>query len=467
MLCAAQFLVILDTSIIGVALPAIQHALHFTQEDLQWVFKAYVISYGGLLLLGGRLSDLFGQRRLFMGGFLLLTLASLLAGLAWSEPVLIIARALQGVGAALSSPAALSLVMGLFTDPRELGKAMGLWGASAAAGGSAGVFFGGVITQWLSWQWIFLIYVPFGLLVLLLCPGLLPEGSVRRGRVEYVGALLVTGALVLAVYAIATAEYVGWGSLQTIGLLVLAALLLGAFLLLQRVQAQPLIPLRIFTAPNLSAGNVITALLAATWIPLWYFLNLYLQQVLGYSALTGGLALLPITVTIMILMVTLTARLVHRFGFKTNLVIGLLCLAASLGLFALAPTHGNYLLHVLPASLLAALGMVLAYVPATIAAMSGAQPEDAGLASGLVNSSYQIGSALGLAAMVALSTAITASSFQAETNQIIAINAGFHAAFAGAAIIGLLGALLALVWLRQPKAFPKVEQVEDIAEVRR
>jgi len=412
LLCAAQFLVILDTSIIGVALPAIQRSLNITPENLQWVFNAYVVTFGGLLLLGGRLADLFGQRRMFAAGWLVLTGASLLAGLAPNEATLHLARALQGVGAALISPAALSLLMGLFRDPAELSRALGFWGASAAAGGSAGVFLGGVITQWLDWRWTFLIYVPVGLLVLALTRGLLRPGVTRRGSIDWLGAVTVTAAITLAVLGIVRAEVVGWGAAATLW----------------------------------SLGGA--ALLAASWIPLWYFLNLYLQQVLGYNALQGGLALLPMTLAIMLLMVNLTGRLIGAFGIKPNLSLGLALLAVSLVLFGRAPVDGTFVVDVLPASLLAALGMSLAYIPATIASVSGARPEEAGLASGLVNTSYQVGSAIGLAAMVAVAAA---NGVSAGTTNAAALNAGFHAAFYGAAGIAAAGALLTLFAVRQPR----------------
>jgi EmrB/QacA subfamily drug resistance transporter len=463
LLAAAQFIVILDTSIIGIALPAIQQQLGFAQADLQWIFNAYVVIFGGLLLLGGRLSDLFGQRRIFISGFVMLTLASLLAGLAWSPSTLIVARALQGLGAALIAPAALSLVMGLFTDPRELAKALGYWGASAAAGGTAGVFLGGVLTEWLSWRSVFLINIPLGVLVLVFSPLVLRRGVTRRGSVDYAGGLAVTGALILAVYAIVTAEAVGWASVQTIGLLGIAAALLVLFVIIQQRRREPLIPLRIFRAPNLSTANVVMALLGGAWIPLWFFLNLYLQQVLGYAAFASGLALLPMTLAIMLLMVGVTARLVGRFGFKTNLVAGLLLLAAAMALFALAPIDGVYVVYVLPASLLAALGMALAYIPATIAGMAGARPEESGLASGLINTSYQIGSALGLAAMTALAAGQTEALLAEGGAQIIALNGGFHAAFLGAAAIATAAGALALVAIRMPRHAPKAEPVAGIA----
>lgn len=441
-------MVIMDTSIIGVALPAIKESLGYSQANLQWIFNAYVIFFGGLLLLGGRLSDLFGARKVFSAGFLILTFASLLAGFAWSEASMNAGRALQGFGSALIAPAALTLVMSMFTDPKELGKALGFWGASAAAGGSAGVFLGGVITQWLSWPWVFLINIPVGIVVLLSIPALLPAGQRKRGKVDWIGALSVTIALVLAVYAIVTAEQTGWNSLQTIGLLATAVVLLIVFLLMQRSISDPLMPLRIFSVPNLSAANVVMILLAAAWIPLWFFLNLYLQQILQLSAFNSGLALLPMTIAIMILMVGFTGKLVGKFGFKTTLIAGLLILTGALILFSQAPVNGSFTANVLLASLLAAAGMSLAYIPGTIASMSGAKPEETGLASGLVNTSYQIGSALGLAAMVALASAKTSSLLESGTGQLEALNTGFQSAFIGAGILAAIAAVIALLFVK-------------------
>lgn len=445
LLCAAQFIVILDTSIIGVALPAIQAQLGFSPGGLSWIFNAYVIAFGGLLLLGGRLSDLFGARRIFTAGFVILTAASLLAGLATSQEMLLAGRALQGVGAALIAPSALTIVMRLFAhNGAELGKAFGFWGAAAAAGGSAGVFLGGVITEWLTWPWTFLINVPLGLLVLALVPAVLRKSSRSVGRVDWLGAITVTGALVTLVYAIVTAETVGWSSTQTLSLLAVAAVLLVVFIVIQAMLRQPLLPLAIFKSPNLAAGNLVMALLGAAWIPLWFFLNLYLQQILGLSALASGLALLPMTVAIMVVMVGFSGRLVGRFGIKTNLVLGLLLMGAALLWFANLPQDGTFWVNVLPASLLAALGMALAYIPATMSGMSGARPEDTGLASGLINTTYQVGSAVGLAAMVALA-ASAAPHGSPEAGNLLA---GFQAAFFGAAIAAFVGAAAALVLVR-------------------
>ncbi len=304
LLCAAQFIVILDTSIIGVALPAIQSDLGFSASGLSWIFNAYVIVFGGLLLLGGRLSDLFGARRIFTTGFVILTAASLLAGLATSQEILLAGRALQGIGAALVAPSALTIVMRLFGhNGAELGKAFGFWGAAAAAGGSAGVFLGGVITEWMAWPWTFLINVPLGLIVLAAIPAVLRKSERASGKVDWIGAITVTAALVSLVYAIVSIETAGLGSPLILSLLGISLALFVVFLIAQRVRREPLLPLGIFRAPNLAAGNLVMALLGATWIPLWFFLNLYLQQILGLSALAGGLALLPMTVLIMIVMV--------------------------------------------------------------------------------------------------------------------------------------------------------------------
>lgn len=451
LLCAAQFIVILDTSIIGVALPAIQVDLGFTPGGLSWIFNAYVIAFGGLLLLGGKLGDVFGARRMFMLGFAILTGASLLAGLASTQELLLAGRALQGVGAALIAPTALAIVMRLFGhNGAELGKAFGFWGAAAAAGGTAGVFLGGVITEWLSWPWTFLINVPLGLVVFALTPLVIRYAAPAVGRIDWLGAATITAALVVAVYAIVTTEPGQWASAQTLLLLGLAVLLLVVFLVIQAMRREPLLPLRIFGARNLALGNVLMALLGAAWIPLWFYLNLYLQQTLQLSALASGLALLPMTLTIMVIMVGLSGRLIGRFGIKANVVVGLLAMGGALFLFTQLPPSGDYFANVLPASLLAALGMALAYIPVTMAAMSSARPEETGLASGLVNTTYQVGSAVGLAAMVALAAAAGADGSSE------ALLRGFHAAFAGAAWVAVVAAILALLFLRSAPAAREV-----------
>lgn len=455
-LSLAQFLIILDTSIIGVALPTIQQHFSFSQADLQWIFNAYVIVFGALLLLGGRLSDIIGQKRIFIIGFLTLTIASIIAGLAPSGIVLIIARALQGIGAALIAPSALSMVVSLFGNNRlEMNKAMGIWGASAPAGGTAGVFLGGIITAWIDWSWVFLINVPVGLAVVALTPKLLPKGVKQKGNIDYTGALSITGALVLLVYAIVTANDIGWMSVQTISLLSIAGLMFALFLTIQRRKKEPLIPLDIFRIPNLLASNIAMALLGASWIPMWFFLNLYLQQVLNYGPFESGLALLPMTVVIMVLMISTTPRLMSRFGIKRNLVIGLGLLAAGIAMFTLTPSNSSekntaytFMLYVLPASLIAALGMSLAYIPVLTAAISNAHKEQTGLASGLVNTSYQIGSALGLAIIVAVASNQTETLDNIGLPSIEALNGGFHSAFIVGAIISIIATAVVVIGLK-------------------
>jgi EmrB/QacA subfamily drug resistance transporter len=461
----AQFLIIMDTSIIGVALPAIQQQFGFSQSDLQWIFSAYVIVFGALLLLGGRLSDIVGQRRIFIIGFAILTAASVVAGLASSGNVLITARALQGVGAALIAPSALSIVMNLFTIPAERNKAMGFWGAAAPAGGTAGVFLGGILTAWVDWSWVFLINVPIGITVLALTWMLIPRGTRQKGRVDYLGAISITGALILLVYAIVTANDAGWGSFQTVSLLLTSAALLGAFTIIQKRTREPLMPLRIFKTPNLLASNIVMALLGAAWIPMWFFLNLYLQQVQGYGAFESGLALLPMTAAIMVLMIGASSRVISRLGVKRSLVAGLGLLALAMLMFVATPsTKESFATHVLPASLIAAGGMSLAYIPALISAVSHARKEESGLASGIVNTSYQIGSALGLAIMVAIASAQTLSDGNNGIGSIDALNNGFHLAFITAAIVAGIAGIVAFVAIKKPSiSGGKEEEVVVVA----
>jgi EmrB/QacA subfamily drug resistance transporter len=425
---------------------------------LQWIFNAYVIVFGALLLLGGRLSDIIGQKKIFIIGFLTLTIASVIAGLAPSGIVLIIARALQGIGAALIAPSALSMVVGLFSSNKlEMNKAMGIWGASAPAGGTAGVFLGGIITAWVDWSWVFLINVPVGLAVLALTPKLLSKGVKQKGKIDYTGALSITGALVLLVYAIVTANDTGWMSVHTISMLSIAGLMFALFLTIQRRKKEPLIPLSIFRIPNLLASNIAMGLLGASWIPMWFFLNLYLQQVLYYGPFESGLALLPMTIMIMVLMISITPRLMSSFGIKQNLVIGLGLLAAGIALFSLTPSNSSnsennttytFMLYVLPASLVAALGMSLAYIPVLTAAISNTHKEQTGLASGLVNTSYQIGSALGLAIIVAVASSHTETLENIGLPSVEALNGGFHSAFIVGAIISVIATAVTVIGLK-------------------
>ncbi|MGA5899241.1 MFS transporter [Streptomyces venetus] len=458
-LAAAQFMVIMDTSIIGVALPEMQQDLGFSQGELQWVFNAYVITFGGLLLLGGRLSDLLGARRVFTAGWTVLIGGSVVAAAAQTVWVEVVGRAVQGVGGALIAPAAMTLLMTLFAhDPKELGKAMALYGAAAPAGGTAGVFLGGVFTEWLSWPWVFIIYVPIGVATLA-ATKMLPAVAPRRGAIDVLGAAAVTTGLALAVYSVVRAPEIGWGSTGTVLELLGAAALLVLFFVLQRSVREPLMPLGIWRVPRLGSANLAMTLLGAAWIPMWYFLNLYLQQVLGYGAFASGAALLPMTVLLMVFMTAITARLLARFGAKPLIAGGLLVLALGLvWLSAVEPT-GSFVVDVLPASLVAALGMSLAYIPAMMAAMSGAPAEQAGLASGIVNTTYQVGSALGLAALTALATSQGAGAL----GDLPALTDGFSAAFLAAAGIAALGGAVTLLAMRTEKAVAAQQQVSETA----
>ncbi len=444
-LAFAQFITIMDTSIIGVALPDIQRALSFSPEGLSWVFNAYVIAFGGLLLLGGRLGDLFGARNVFATGLVVLTAGSVLAGVADSETAALTGRAIQGAGAALIGPTALSLVVSLFAhDAKELTKAIAVFGAAAPAGGTAGVFLGGVLTDVLDWRWTLLVNVPLALGVLAATPSVLPAGVWRPERLDVVGSVLATAALALAVFGIVDANNAGWGSTQTVLVLSGAVALLGAFVASQALVREPLVSLAVFRARNLTGANVTLLLLGAAWIPMWFMLNLYLQQVLGYGPFEAGSALLPMTALIMVLMVGATARVIGRFGLKAPLVAGLGILAAGIGLFGLISSDGGFVPDVLWASLVAAAGMSLAYVPALNAGLSAVAPEQSGLASGLLGTSYQVGSALGLAVMTSIATSYGAD----QLGNVAALTNGYQAAFLGAAGVAVAGAFVALTVLR-------------------
>ncbi|MFN2562362.1 MAG: MFS transporter [Jatrophihabitans sp.] len=440
----AQFMVIMDTSIIGVALPKMRVDLGFTAESLQWVFNAYVVVLGGLLLLGGRLSDLFGARRMFATGWAVLLAGSVVSAVADSVSVELVGRAAQGAGSALIAPAALTLLMTLFGGTSDLPKAIALYGAAAPAGGTAGVFLGGVITEWLSWPWIFWLYVPISIAALIATPLLMPQPSGRRGSLDLLGAVTVTAGLTLAVLGVVRAPQIGWDSGTTLLTLAGAVLLIAAFLGLEATLRNPLIRLKIFRTPLLGAANLAQILLGAAWVPMWYFLNLYLQQVLGYGAFASGAALLPMTVLIMVLMVAVAPRLIVRFGPKPLIVAGLVALSAGLLWLSFVRPTGNFAVDVLPASLVAALGQALAFIPSLGTALSSARPEEGGLAAGIVNTAYQIGSALGLAAMTAVAAAHGATHFGNRPD----LTDGYSAAFTGAASIAVAGAVLVAALFR-------------------
>lgn len=459
-LSIAQFLIILDTSIIGVALPTIQQHFNISQTELQWIFNAYVIVFGTLLLLGGRLSDILGHKKIFLSGFLVLTVSSIFAGISISNDMLIAARALQGLGAALIAPSALSIVMSLFASNKsEMNKAMGIWGASAPAGGTAGVFLGGIITAWFDWTWVFLINVPIGLAVLSLIHKLIPQGKPKKGSVDYLGAVSITASLVTLVYSIVTANDAGWISAQTISLLTISAVMFVAFIAIEKRTNDPLVPLHIFkTTRNLLSGNIVMVLIGAAWVSMWFFINLYLQQILNYGPFESGLALLPMTVLIMIMMVWSTPRLIGKLGIKVNLIVGLALLSTGIFLFSLTPANttsesnnGIFFVYVLPASIISAIGMSFAYIPALTAAIENAKKEDTGIASGLVNTTYQIGSALGLAITVAIASMHSETLTKIGITNPEAINNGFHLAFISAAIITAIATTISLVYIKSTK----------------
>jgi EmrB/QacA subfamily drug resistance transporter len=441
-IATAQFMVIMDTSIIGVALPDMQRALGFSTDGLTWVFNAYVVAFGGLLLAGGKLADLFGARRMFVIGWAVLAGGSLVAGLASNPSTELVGRAVQGAGSALIAPAALTMLMMLFAPrPVELTKALAIYGAAAPAGGTAGVFLGGVLTEYATWPWVFFINLPIAVAVLAMAAAALPGGSTGSGaRVDVLGAAAVTSGLAVAVYAVVSAPEVGWGSARTWLLLAVAAVLLVFFVALQARLRDPLVRLGIFSAPNLGAANLAQALLGAAWIPMWFFLNLYLQQVLGLSAFPSGAALLPMTGLIMLGMIVLAPRVMAALGQKASIVAGLLVLAAGLFWLAQVDPDGSYVVDVLPASLVAALGMALAFIPSLGTAIGAARPEEGGLASGLVSTSDQVGSALGLA----IATAIAAAADTGTT----AVTDGYSVAFMVAGVAALIGAAATTVLMR-------------------
>jgi EmrB/QacA subfamily drug resistance transporter len=443
-LCLGDLMIVLDTTIVNVALPSIRADLGFSQTSLAWVVNAYLLTFGGFLLLGGRLGDLFGQRRLFLIGISLFTLASLVCGLSTSQGMLVGARAVQGLGGAVVSAVALSLMMTLFTEPAERAKAMGVFGFVAAGGGSIGVLLGGILTDVLDWHWIFLVNLPIGVLVYVLTLRLLPatRGTAGTGRLDVAGAVTVTAALMLAVYAIVNGNQAGWTSAQTVGLLAAAAALLALFLWIELRARSPLVPLGLFRKRNLAVSNVVGVLWAAAMFA-WFFLSaLYLQLVLGYSPLEVGLAFLPANLIMGAFSIGLSAKLVMRFGIRKPLAVGLTLAAAGLVLFARAPVDGSFVVDVLPSMLLLGFGAGIAFNPVLLAAMSDVEQSEAGLASGVVNTSFMMGGALGLAILASLAASRTASLVASGERALDALNGGYHAAFLVGAMFALAAAVL-------------------------
>ncbi len=447
-LCLGVLMIVLDTTIVNVALPSIRADLGFSETSLVWVVNAYMLTFGGFLLLGGRLGDLYGHRRLFLLGIVLFTLASLGCGLSGSQALLIAARALQGLGGAVVSAVSLSLIMTLFTSPADRARAMGVYGFVCAGGGSIGVLLGGLLTSALNWHWIFLVNLPIGVAVYLLCLALLPDqrGHAHGERLDVGGALTVTSSLMLAVYAIVNGNEAGWTSPQTLGLLAAAAVLLGAFLAIEARVRHPLMPLGLFRLRNVAVANVVGVLWAAAMFA-WFFISaLYMQLVLGYSAMQVGLAFLPANLIMAAFSLGGSARLVMRFGIRRPLAGGLLLAAAGLALFARAPTEGMFALDVLPGMLLLGLGAGIAFNPMLLAAMGDVEPSQSGLASGVVNTAFMMGGALGLAVLASLAAARTGSLLAGGTPSLGALTGGYQLAFlAGAvfaALAGMAGGLL-------------------------
>ncbi len=465
-LCLGDLMIVLDTTIVNVALPSIREDLGFSETSLAWVVNAYLLTFGGFLLLGGRLGDLFGHRKLFIIGLALFTSASLACGLAQSQDVLIAARAVQGLGGAIVAVVALSLIMMLFTEPAERATAMGVIGFVAAGGGSIGVLLGGVLTDVLDWHWIFLVNIPVGAIVLGLCLRLVPggRGAASDSRLDVAGAVTVTAALMLAVYAIVNGNDRGWTSAETLGLLAVAVALLATFVAIEARSRSPLMPLGLFRLRNVATANVVGVLWAAAMFA-WFFLSaLYLQLVLGYSPLEVGLAFLPGNVVMAIFSMGLSAKLVMRFGFKLPLAGGLALASAGLLLFARAPVGGDFVVDVLPAMLLMGTGAGIAFNPMLLAAMSDVQQRDAGLASGLVNTAFMMGGALGLAVLASLAASRSASLADAGEAPLIALTGGYHLAFVVGALFAAAAATVAATMLRSPASPAPVLVCEEERE---
>ena len=467
-LCLGDLMIVLDTTIVNVALPSIREDLAFTETSLVWVVNAYMLTYGGFLLLGGRLGDLYGQRRLFLLGTTLFTLASLACGLAGSQGLLVVARAVQGLGGAVVSAIALSLIMNLFSEPADRAKAMGIYGFVCAGGGSIGVLLGGLLTDALSWHWVFLVNIPIGAAVYALTVVLLQESRApaAAARLDVGGAVTVTASLMLAVYAVVNSNEAGWTSTRTLGLLGAAAVLLALFLAIEARVRDPLMPLRLFRLRSVATVNVVGILWSAAMFA-WFFVSaLYLQLVLGYSAMQVGLAFLPSNLIMAAFSLGLSAKMVMRFGIRIPLAAGLALTAAGLALFALSPVGGSFALHVLPGMTLLGIGCGMAMNPVLLAAMSDVPPSESGLASGVVNTSFMMGGALGLAVLASLAAGRTDKLLAFGADSLAALNGGYHVAFALGAVFAAAASLLSAVLLRsggQASAHERDEAAPDSA----
>ena len=464
LLAMTQFVIVIDASIVNVALPSIGSHLHFSRDDLTWVVNAYTLTFGGFLLLGGRMADLLGRRRMFMLGLVVFSLASLAGGLAQSETWLIAARVVQGLGAAIVSPAALSIITNTFADGPERNRALGIWGAVAGAGGAAGVLLGGILTSGLSWRWVLFVNVPIGITAAAMAPRTLRESRREEAADSFdiPGALAVTGGLALLVYAVVDAVNVGWGATRTIVCLAVAVLLLLGFVAIELRQRDPLMPFSILRLRTLRGANIVGLLIGMSLFSMFFFISLYLQDVLGYSAIQTGIAYLPLAVGI-IVSAGVASALVTKLGFKTPLIAGMLFIAGGLIWFSRVPGHGGHFYSdVLGPSLLAAVGLGLAFVPVTIAAVSGIQPNEAGLASGLINTSQQVGGALGLAILATIANSRTLDLLHAGgVDRAVALTKGFDRAFLIGAGFAILGAILAAVTISSADSRAHVQAASE------
>jgi EmrB/QacA subfamily drug resistance transporter len=465
----AQFMVVLDVAIVNVALPSIKVDLHFSQESLQWVITAYSILFGGVLLLGGRLADLLGRRRMFVAGLALFTFSSLLDGLAWSEGSLIAFRSLQGLGAALVSPAALSILTTTFEEGRERNLALGIWGAVSGSGAAAGVLLGGALTSALNWSWIFFINVPVGLAVLALVPRFVRESraELAHRHFDLPGAASITGGLMLLVYAMTRAVQHGWGTAETVVLLAAAAALMAVFVGVELRSSAPLLPMRMFRLRTLTGSNIAGLLMGGAVFSQFFLLTLYMQQVLHYSALQTGVAYVALTLTL-IVFANVAQALALRVGIRRILPVGLLLAAAGLVLYAQLPVHGHYFWDLFPAFMLSGIGMSFAFIPMTIGALAGVQPADAGIASGLINTSQQIGGAVGVAAATTIATTYTSRYVGAHPGSAAlggaALTHGFEIAFyALAAVAAAAAVIAALVVESKPALTEPTAEGQELA----
>jgi EmrB/QacA subfamily drug resistance transporter len=455
LIVVAQFMVILDVAIVNVALPSIKTDLEFSQQSLQWVVTAYAIVFGGTLLLGGRLADVLGRRRVFMAGIGLFAASSLLCGLAWSESSLIAFRAVQGFGGALLAPAALSILTTTFREGRERNLALGIWGAASASGAAAGVLIGGVLTSYLDWSWIFFVNFPVGVAAIAAAPWLLQESRIETGRRHFdlAGAGSVTAGVMLLVYALTRASEDGWLTAATPALLGASAVLLAAFVAIELRSRAPLLPLRIFRLRTLSAANATAVVIAAVAFSEFFLLTLYLQEVLHYSALQTGAAFVAITLTILVFS-NVAQLLVNRLGVRTVLTTGLVVAAAGLALLVRLPVHGRYAVDVLPALLVNGVGMALCFVPVTIAGLTGVRRADAGVASGLINTSRQVGGAIGLAAISTVASTSTDGYVRGHAGVTAgdpaALTHGFQVGFGVLTLVALAGAVIAGALIQGP-----------------